>query len=123
MDRSQSMYIRRPLHITHPRFLTLETAQAEQLGASNLRRAHHLDFINDLGILREDTLHSLSEADFSHGEAPLDSAALGDHNAFERLVTFLLAFFNPYLHANRIPGPELGNILALHIGSNLLHDL
>jgi hypothetical protein len=95
----------------------LESAEVEQLGAAHLIGAQDLDFIKDLGIEGEDTLHTLAKADFADGEAALGTIAAGNNSPFKRLNAFFVAFFNPDLNADGISGRYIGNIFALQLGS------
>src|SRR6185437_284862 len=102
--------------------LTFELAQIEQLGAAHASRADMLNFVDDFGIQREDTLDALSEADFANGDARLRAALMGDHHTLEGLNAFFVAFLNLHLHTDGVAGIEMRKVLALELFSKFCHD-
>src|SRR5215469_10790780 len=96
--------------------LAAQPAQVVELGAANVSRTHHFDLVDHFRVQRKDALNAMAEAHLTHREAGLRTFALGDHDAFERLETFLIAFLDFHLNSNRIARLEIGKIGASRLG-------
>src|SRR5882757_7165148 len=94
------------LHFLQTGSLATQAAEVKELGATDTGRTDLLDLVHDLGIQREDTLHTLTKTHLADGEGSLRAVLLGNHNAFKRLQTFLLTFLDFYLHAYRVAGDK-----------------
>jgi hypothetical protein len=113
---------RRALHFLQTGSLAAQSADVEQLRTADLIAADLLDLVDDLRIEGEDTLYALSKAHFADGKGALGPLVDGNYEAFKRLQTFLIAFFNLHLHANLVAGHEIGEIGALQLFSQTLHN-
>src|ERR1700744_5711255 len=102
--------------------LAAESADVIELGAAHFVAANLLDAVNDPGVEGEDALDALSEAHLADGECALGAIVDGDDEAFKSLQTFLVAFFNLDLDANLVSGDELGQIGALELFGQTLHN-
>ena len=95
-----------------------QAAQVIKLGAADFGRTDEINFIDYPRALGEDALHSLAEADLTHGEAGLRPMAARDHYAFKRLQAFFIAFFDFYLDTHRVSGAKLWQVGALGFCKN-----
>ena len=102
--------------------LAAEVAEVEELGAANLVGADLFDLVDNLGVVGEDALDALAEAHFADGEGALRALLAGDDHAFKGLETLFLAFFDLDLHADGVAGGEVGEVGALELVGQLLHD-
>src|SRR5262249_44366885 len=109
-------------NFAEPCGFALELAEIKQLGAAHLVGANDLDFVEHLGIKREDALYALAKADLADGEAALRAPALGDHGPFKGLYALLVAFLDLHLDSDSIARVDVGNVLALQLGSQFFHD-
>src|SRR5579859_4268516 len=119
---SSSLHMTRTVHFTEPGSLALEAAKIEQLGAAHLVGTYYLNLVQDCGVERKNALDALAKADFTNGETPLWSVALGDKRTLKGLNTLFVAFLDFHLDADCIAGGHRREILALQPGSKLLHD-
>jgi hypothetical protein len=85
-----------------------QTAQIEQLGATNLVGAELLNPVHNLGVIWEDALDALAEAHLANGEGALRPFAGGDDHALKGLEAFFFAFTNLDLNSNGVAGGEMG---------------
>src|ERR1700675_3006073 len=95
-----------------PSGLAFEPAQVVQLGAPHFRGSYHVNFVDDLGVDGENTLHALAETDLADRKAGLRAALPGNDDAFERLQALFFAFSDLDEHLNRIAGTKLGDVGA-----------
>src|SRR3954469_255165 len=103
------------------RFAT-QSAEEIELRATHAAGAHDIDLVDNAGVHREDTLHAVSEAHLADGKAGLRAGGLLDHDAFERLYAFLVAFLDLYVYADGVAGIELRQIGALRPGIQSLDN-
>ena len=101
--------------------LATQSADVEELGATNLVAANLFDLVDDFGIEGEDALYALSEAHLADRECPLRAVIDGDHQAFKCLQAFLVAFLDLYLDANLVAGHKRRQIGALKLVGQALH--
>src|SRR5712692_7522803 len=99
-----------------------ETTEVIQLGPANLGGAHQLHFIDHPGVDGEDALDAMAEAHLTHRKAGLGPAGAGDHNAFEHLEAFLVAFLDLHVHADAVARCEVGNVTALSLGQEFFDN-
>src|SRR4051812_8105331 len=93
----------RLLALLHARRLALQLAQEIQLGAADLRGAHHFDLVDDRRVQREDALDALPERHLAHGERGPGAAAVhANHHAFEHLDAFLVALADLDMDTHRV---------------------
>src|ERR1700740_2405941 len=102
--------------------LASQAAKVKQLGAADPCGPHLLHFVDHLGVEGEDALDALAEAHLTHREAALCSILERNHNAFECLQAFFVAFFDLDLHPYRIAGHELGQVGAPKLVGETLHN-
>jgi hypothetical protein len=102
--------------------LATQFANEEQLRAANLVAADLLNAVDDFGIEREDTLHALAKAHLAHREGALGAFVNGDDKAFKGLQALFIAFLDLDLDPNLVTGHERGQIGALKLVGQALHD-
>src|SRR5256885_12225483 len=83
---------------------TPESAQIIQLGAADLRRTQQFDPINYFGIDGKYALHAVAKAYLPYSKARLRPTSTRNHDAFKRLQSFLVTFFDLHMHANAVAG-------------------
>jgi len=89
----------------------------ERLVAADL-----LNLIDHLGVEGEDALHALPKAHLANRKGALRPVVDRDDEALESLQTLLISFFDPHLHANLVAGHEVGEIGALQLVGQALHN-
>ncbi len=99
-----------------------ETADVEKLGAANAEGADLLDLIDDLGIVRKDALDTLAEAHLADGEGTLRALLACDNQTLECLQALLFPFLDLDLDADGVARFEVGEVGALELIGQLLHD-
>src|SRR5579883_1045612 len=102
--------------------LSAESAEIEQLGATDAAGADLLDLINHFGVEGENALYALAEAHFADGEAALRAVLAGNHDALKCLKAFFVTFFNFDLYAHRVAGDKRGQVRAIEFLGKALHD-
>src|SRR5271168_364318 len=102
--------------------LAAETAQVEQLGATNLVGADLFDLVDNLRVVGEDALNALTKAHLADGEGALGALARGDDHSFECLEALFFTLFDLYLDADGVTGSEIGEVGPLELRGQLLHD-
>src|SRR5581483_10691220 len=120
-------YGRRPYHldflldVAQASSLATQGTQIIQLGAADLRGTQDVHLVDHLRVGREDALDPVTEADLAHREAGLRAVALRDHDAFEGLEAFFVAFLDLHLNADCIARPEGGEIRTLGLCEKLFN--
>src|SRR5436190_15289222 len=109
-------------NIFQPSSFASQSAQIVQLRAPHLRRAHHVNFIDDAGALGKNAFHALAEADLAHGETGLRPTRARDDHAFKRLQPLLVAFFDPHLNADGITRRKVRKVSTLRLGKKFFND-
>src|SRR5437868_14926071 len=102
--------------------LATQSAEIVQLGAADLRGPQYIDLVNDFRVDREDALHTVAEADLADGEAGLRAVALRDHDAFESLQAFLVAFLDLHLDTDSVTGTETREIGTFALGKKFFNN-
>ena len=64
----------------------------------------------------------MAKADLSHREAGLRAARAGNHDAFKCLQSFLVTFFDFYMHANAVAGNKGRKIGAQRLSQEFFDD-
>jgi hypothetical protein len=96
-----------------PGGLSAESTEIIQLGTPDPSPPDHLHTFYGGSVERKDPLHTDSRGDLSDREGLADATTPApDADALERLDAFLLTLTNPIKHPDRIPGRELGHVLA-----------
>src|SRR5262249_50445878 len=91
--------------------LPAEVTQVVELRPAHVATGDHFD-LGDVGAVhRERPLHTDSEGNLADGKGLPDATTLTpDHGALENLDSLPGALNNPYVHLERVAGPEVGNI-------------
>src|ERR1019366_6092680 len=101
--------------------LAAAVAQVIELGAAHGPAALDLDGLDHRREHRKHALHAFAEADLADGEVLLQAAArAGDAEAFIGLDALALAFLDAHVHAQRVAGLEIGDLLACQQAVDLL---
>src|SRR5215469_3884434 len=95
------------LNITQASCLAAQTTQIIKLGASHFRGTNHFESVDHFGILGEDSLHALAEADLANGEAGLRAATPRNNHTFKGLQALFVTLFDLHVNANRIARDKL----------------
>src|SRR5215470_14005537 len=95
------------LNITQAGSLAAQATQIVELGAPHFRGTNHFQPVDHLGILGEDSLHTLAETDLANGEAGLRAATSANHYAFKRLQALFVTLFDFHMYANGIARSKL----------------
>src|SRR5689334_19108283 len=89
--------------VLHPRGFALQLAQEVQLRATDPRRPHHVDLVDDRRVKRKDAFDALAERHLPHGKGGTRTSAVHpDHHALEHLNAFLVAFTHLHVNANGV---------------------
>src|SRR6476620_3467261 len=90
--------------VLHTRGLALQVPQVIQLRSPHPRRFGDLDLLNGRRVQGKNPFDTLAERDLADGERGARSAAVNpDHNAFENLNAFIVAFAHLDVHTDGVP--------------------
>jgi hypothetical protein len=121
-DLGQSLELLWALDFAQASGFATQSAEIVELCAANVCGAEYVDFIDDLGVERENTLDALAEAHLADGEGWLRATAFGDDGAFEGLGALFVAFLDADVNADGVAWSEAGNVGALGLGQQLGDD-
>src|SRR6202012_6210657 len=107
--------------------LAAQLTQVVQLGPADLAPGHGLDLVDRGAVDRGGALDADAVADLPHGEGLADATALTpDDHALEDLDTGAVAFLDPDVDPQRVPGAEVRNVIPelglLKFGNSGVHD-
>jgi hypothetical protein len=99
--------------LSNARSFTSQATKVVEFGPPDPPSLDYIDMVNNCGVQGKDALHSDSEAGLTHRNRFSRTAVFAcDANAFKRLQSlFGLRLLDSNVHANRVAGLEVRNIL------------
>src|SRR5213079_216117 len=101
--------------------LAAELSEVVKLCATYTAMANHFDPINNAGVKRKDALDSDAEARLPHCNRLAHPRMLSrNHDPFEGLNAFLVAFLDPDMNTDGVSSLKFGNIITQLTGFDTL---
>src|SRR5436309_14313436 len=105
-------------------FLPLAATEIIEFRTTGAAWLFHFHFRDARRMQRKHPLHALTVRDATHGESFVEAAALpADHYAGKDLDSFLIAFYDPRVHAHAVANRKRCNIAFLLLFLNSIDDL
>jgi hypothetical protein len=101
----------------------LQVSQEIEARATNVPTTDDFDLLNARRMRREYALYAHAVRNLANRERSANTATLSpDHNAFEHLDTFFIAFANLGVNAYAVPGTKLRKFCLEVRGFDALND-